>query len=350
MMNKIKVLIIDDSALTRAVLSKILEKDNDIEIIGTAVDPIVALKKISKTKPDVITLDLEMPRMDGLTFLKKMMKENPIPTILISGNSPKSSKNAIKALELGAVEIIEKPDISTPEKLSQVSAVIIERVKAANTAKHVNYKKPLYTPTANNGIYTPQKKTNGYSALKYINLIGASTGGPDIIRHLLSHVHQHNSAYVIAQHMPALFTKSYAQRLNQCTGLHVSEAKDGDYIKPGKVLVLPGHSHGVIERDVNGYLIKLNQKEKVNRHRPSIDVLFNSAVKIPKNMLRAVLLTGMGEDGARGMQKLHSYGATTIAQDAQSCVVYGMPKRAVELGAASVIYSPDQIIEALNQN
>ena len=150
--------------------------------------------------------------------------------------------------------------------------------------------------------------------------------------------------------MPALFTKSYSARLNQLSGLTVFEAKDGDYIEPGKVLVLPGDSHGVIKRDVNGFFIALNQKEKVNRHRPSIDVLFNSAVKIPKSKLRAILLTGMGEDGARGLKKLHSYGATTIAQDANSCVVYGMPKKAIEMGAASVIFSPDQIIDALNKN
>lgn len=349
-MNKIKVLIIDDSALTRAVLSKILQKDDNIEIIGTAVDPIVAQKKISMIKPDVITLDLEMPRMDGLTFLKKLMKENPIPTIVISGNSPKSSVNAIKSLELGAIDIIEKPDISTPEKLSNVSTIIIECVKAASAAKHINYKKSASTQKVNQADNTTSRKVNGHSALKFVNLIGASTGGPDIIRYLLSNVRNRNSAFVVAQHMPALFTKSYSARLNQLCGLTVDEAKDGDYIEPGKVLVLPGDSHGVIKRDVNGFFIALNQKEKVNRHRPSIDVLFNSAVKIPNNKLRAILLTGMGEDGARGLKKLHSYGATTIAQDASSCVVYGMPKKAVEMGAASAIFSPDQIIDALNKN
>lgn len=349
-MNRIKVLIIDDSALTRAVLSKILQKDEEIEIIGTAVDPIVAQKKISMIKPDVITLDLEMPRMDGLTFLKKLMKENPIPTIVISGNSPKSSSNAIKSLELGAIDIIEKPDISTPEKLSKVSAIIIERVKAANTAKHIDYKKSVSTPKAKQSNNKSTAKVNGHNVLKFITLIGASTGGPDIIRYLLSHVYQRNSAFVVAQHMPALFTKSYAARLNQLTGLTVSEAKDGDYLEQGKVLVLPGDSHGVIERNVNGYFIALNQEEKVNRHRPSIDVLFNSATKIPKNNLRAILLTGMGEDGAKGLKKLHSYGAMTIAQDAQSCVVYGMPKKAIEMGAATAICSPPQIIDVLNKN
>lgn len=349
-MNKIKVLIIDDSALTRAVLSKILQKDDEIEIIGTAVDPIVAQRKISMIKPDVITLDLEMPRMDGLTFLKKLMKENPIPTIVISGNSPKSSANAIKSLELGAIDIIEKPDISTPEKLSKVSTLIIERVKTANAAQHIDYKKSESTLKSKQKDNKTLHKVNGQSVLKYINLIGASTGGPDIIRYLLSNVYKRNSAFVVAQHMPALFTKSYSERLNQLSGLTICEAKDGDYIEPGKVLVLPGDCHGVIERDVKGFFISLNQKEKVNRHRPSIDVLFNSAVKVPKNILRAILLTGMGEDGARGLKKLHSYGATTIAQDAKSCVVYGMPKKAVELGAASAILSPEQIIDALNKN
>ena len=349
-MNKIKVLIIDDSALTRAVLSKILQEDDEIEIIGTAVDPIVAQRKISVNKPDVITLDLEMPRMDGLTFLKKLMKENPIPTIVISGNSPRSSKNAIKSLELGAVDIIEKPDISTPEKLSKVSTVIIERVKTANAAKHINYKTSAERSMAKQLPKKASGKVNGQGVLRFVTLIGASTGGPDIIRYLLTNVNSRSSAFIVAQHMPALFTKSYSTRLNQLCDLKVSEAKDGDYIEPGKVLVLPGDSHGVIERDVNGYFISLNQKEKVNRHRPSIDVLFNSAIKIPKNNLRAILLTGMGEDGARGMKKLHSYGATTIAQDAQSCVVYGMPKKAVEMGAASVVYSPEQIIDALNKN
>lgn len=291
-----------------------------------------------------------MPRMDGLTFLKKLMKENPIPTIVISGNSPKSSANAIKSLELGAIDIIEKPDISTPEKLSKVSAIIIERVKAANAAKHIDYKKSETALKAKQTDNKTSGKAKGQSVLKFINLIGASTGGPDIIRYLLSNVHARNSAFVVAQHMPALFTKSYSERLNQLSGLAVYEAKDGDYLEPGKVLVLPGDSHGVIDRDVKGFFIALNQKEKVNRHRPSIDVLFNSAIKIPKNTLRAILLTGMGEDGARGLKKLHSYGAATIAQDAKSCVVYGMPKRAIEMGAASAILSPEQIIDALNKN
>ncbi len=222
MMSKIKVLVIDDSALTRAVLTKILERDRGIKVVGTAADPIIAEKKIAQLQPDVITLDLEMPRMDGLTFLQKLSKESPIPTIVISGNSPRSSNNAIKSFEYGAVDIIEKPDLSTPEKLQEVSLIIHESIKAAYAAKKVKYNtspeetklsSPSDNVVANDFVHS--------SPAKQIVLIGASTGGPDTIKYILSKIKKMNAAYVIAQHMPAMFTNSFANRLNQFTKLSV---------------------------------------------------------------------------------------------------------------------------------
>jgi len=352
-MKTINVLIIDDSALTRAVLTKIIESAPGIKVIGTAPDPIIAKKKIALNKPHVITLDIEMPRMNGLTFLEKLMKQNPIATIVISGNSPKSSLNAIKALELGAVDIIEKPDISTPEKLSEVSETIIQSIKTAYTAQpsvlaNRAYAQTTLSPSMHNKRPAPINEAP--APANKIVLIGASTGGPDLIRYIFSNVTNDDTGYVIAQHMPSMFTKSFAERLNDFSKLFVSEASDGQIIEKGKILLVPGDHHGEVKRSKNGYMISLNQNDKVNRHRPSIDVLFNSGTIVPKSSLKAILLTGMGQDGALGLKKIYDYGATTIAQEASSCVVYGMPKRAIELGAAKDVLAPDKIIEILNNN
>lgn len=338
----IKVLIIDDSAVTRAVLQKILNSDAAIEVVGTAIDPIIAAKKIQSVKPDVITLDLEMPRMDGLTFLKKLRAGNPHPVVVISGNSPKSSQNAIKALEYGALEIIEKPDISTPEKLAEVSESICHAVKSAYES--ISEKPAVFTPI----LEQSGKKVNKVTSHFYV--IGSSTGGPDVLKDIFSQLKSSGPGYVIAQHMPALFTKSFAERLNTLSALDIREANDGDYIRSGQALIIPGGFHGVVKKDETGYYLRLNQEEKVNRHRPSVDVLFNSAAEVAGAKATGILLTGMGDDGARGLLNLKEHGSLTISQDAVSSVVYGMPKRAFELGASVEVMNPNQIIEFLNTN
>ncbi|MGF1635613.1 MAG: chemotaxis response regulator protein-glutamate methylesterase [Cyclobacteriaceae bacterium] len=341
-MSKIKVLIVDDSALTRSVLTKILNADADIEVIATAIDPIFAAKKIQTVQPDVITLDLEMPRMDGLSFLKRLMSANPRPVIVISGNSPKSSKNAIKALEYGAVEIIEKPDISSPEKLNEVSQHICESIKAASQTSPKN---EMMRTTENDAVSVQLGEVSSK-----VCVIGSSTGGPDVLRTIFQKVNRPVPGFVVAQHMPALFTKSFAERLNAICQLHVKEAEDGEYIEQGKVLILPGDFHGVIRKDREGNLyIRLIQSEKVNRHRPSIDVLFDSAAREIKNSVTGIILTGMGEDGAAGLKKIRNAGGLTIAQDAESSVVFGMPKRAIEQGAVQYIMNPSEIVGAINQ-
>lgn len=349
---KIKILIIDDSAVTRAVLERILSTDREIEVVGTAIDPIFAVQKIKKFRPDVITLDLEMPRMDGLTFLKKIMRNQPIPTVVISGNSPKSSRNAIKALEYGAVEIIEKPDISSPEKLQEVSNDIINAVKAAySTLKDSNCKDvtaELETEQPSNII---QNSEIANFDKKEVNLIviGSSTGGPDVIKQIITKLPSNLPPVVIAQHMPALFTNSFAERLNSLSNLNVYEAKEGDILKSDQVFIIPGGFHGEIKQDINGYKICLNQAAKVNRHRPSVDVLFDSAVKINPSKTVGILLTGMGDDGARGLKRLKESGAFTIAQNSESSAVFGMPKRAIEMDATHAVLPPEDIATLLNQ-
>ncbi len=349
-MSKIKVLVIDDSALTRAVLTKILNKDPEIIVVGTAADPLIAEKKIKQLHPNVITLDLEMPRMDGLTFLQKLRRKDPIPTIVISGNSPRSSNNAIKSLEYGAIDIIEKPDISTPEKLEDVSHSIHESVKAAFAARKVSF-----NASAENRISEPINSIKEFpidksKPAKKVVLIGASTGGPDTIKFIISKIKKKVGAYVIAQHMPAMFTKSFADRLNLFTELIVTEATHRDILEDGRVYVIPGDHHGVISKGLSGYFISLNKGDKVNRHRPSVDVLFKSGKSVPKPDLTAILLTGMGDDGAKGLKLLHEYGVTTIAQHGPSCIVFGMPKRAIELGAADKVLTPNQIVDIINKD
>ena len=345
-MRPIKVLIIDDSALTRSVLQTIINADSTLDVVGTAIDPIIAAKKIQQVNPDVITLDLEMPRMDGLTFLKKLMLNNPKPVVVISGNSPKASINAIRALEYGAIEIIEKPDLSTPSKLSEVSNDICNAIKTAAEAK-VKFSRSSNIKTE---IISTSSITQNESKLStHFLVIGSSTGGPDLLREIFQSIHSNIPGCVVAQHMPAKFTKSFADRLNTICKLNIKEATNGDYIKNNQVLIIPGDYHGVVKKDNQGYYIQLNREEKVNRHRPSVDVLFTSAAQVAGGKATGILLTGMGDDGAKGLLSLRQSGAMTIAQDAASCVVFGMPKRAIEIHAAQEVLSTEQIIRSINE-
>jgi two-component system chemotaxis response regulator CheB len=342
----IRVLIVDDSALTRSILTQIINSDIDLEVVGTAVDALVAAKKIQMLKPDVITLDLEMPRMDGLTFLKKLNVSSPTPVIIISGNSPKASRAAVEALDHGALEIIEKPDLSTPEKLSEVAYEICTAIKAAAEAaancpkRKIAPAKPAVTRKSDNG-------TTGYRSSTFC-VIGSSTGGPDTLRSIIQALPS-SQGIVVAQHMPAMFTKSFAERINSLSALHVREACNGDYICNNQVLIIPGDYHGVIRHDDKGYFIMLNRSEKVNRHRPSVDVLFESAADAAGARVTGILLTGMGDDGSRGLLKIRQQGGHTIAQSAATCVVFGMPKRAIELGGAIEVLAPEEIATSLTE-
>jgi two-component system chemotaxis response regulator CheB len=346
-MKRIKVLIIDDSALTRSILRQIIDSDDELEVVGTAVDPLIAAKRIQLLQPDVITLDLEMPRMDGLTFLKKLNANSPIPVIIISGNSRTSSLAAIEALDQGAIEIIEKPDLSSPEKLADVSYEICTAIKAAAEAS-VKRAEVKVENTASPLLFTKPAGNLPVECSKTFYVVGSSTGGPDTLRQIFEAVHS-SSGFVVAQHMPAMFTKSFAERLNGLSPLYIKEATSGDYIRNNQVLIIPGDYHGVIRQDEKGYWLLLTRQDKVNRHRPSVDVLFESAAEAAGARVTGILLTGMGDDGARGLLKIRARGGRTIAQSAASCIVFGMPRRAIELGAANKILSPSEIIKEINE-
>ncbi len=352
-MNKIKVLIVDDSAVVRQTLSAILSSDPKIEVIGTASDPIFAAKKILQELPDVITLDVEMPRMDGLTFLRKIMSQHPIPVVIISSLTTKGTETGMKALEYGAVDIITKPQMNTREFIEESKMRICDAIKAAAQAK-VNRKKitpppvlqvqPKYTADA----ILPSKQN--YSMLKTSELVvavGASTGGTEALKVFLESLPVDSHGVVIVQHMPEHFTRSFAERLNSICSIEVKEAQNGDQVLRGRALIAPGNHHMLLKRSGARYYVEIQDGALVNRHRPSVDVLFRStALYAGKNAI-GIIMTGMGDDGARGLLEMKEAGAYTIAQDEQSCVVFGMPKEAIALDAAKKILPLDKIASAV---
>ncbi len=334
-MKKIKVLIVDDSALVRNSLSEILSSDPAIEVIGTALDPIIAAQKIKKQIPDVITLDIEMPRMDGLTFLKKLMSQKPIPVVICSSLTYEGSDTAIKALELGAVEIITKPQLGKKQFFEESKIKICDTVKSASMVKvrpklkTIDVKPKL---TADVILSKPKSKTVIQKTEKVI-LIGASTGGTEALRDLLENFPVNCPGTVVVQHMPEFFTNSFAKRLNELCAVVVKEAEHGDYVLPGQVLIAPGNKHTLLKRDGEKYFVEVKDGPLVSRHKPSVDVLFRSAARYAGANSVGIIMTGMGDDGAKGMLELKEAGAYTIAQDEKSCIIYGMPKEAVKLGA-----------------
>jgi len=324
----IKVLIVDDSAVVRNRLSKELSKDASIKVVGTALDPYIARDKIVKLSPDVITLDLEMPRMDGLTFLEKLMKHHPIPVVVVSSLTLKGSDAAIRALELGAVEVLKKPGLSNT--IEEISLQIVEKVKAAaqvDMATHLNIKARTSAKRkpAPKLVHTTQK----------ITAIGASTGGTEAIKELLLGFPANGPGTMIVQHMPEGFTHSFAERLNDMCAMEVREARDGDGIHSGLALISPGNSHMVLRKSGARYYVKIKDGPLVHHQRPSVDVLFNSVAKHAGRNAVGVILTGMGADGASGMRAMRDAGAVTIAQDERSCIVFGMPKAAIDLGGVT---------------
>lgn len=338
-MKKIKVLIVDDSAIVRNAFSTVLSKDPDIEVVGGAVDPYEARDKIVALKPDVITLDINMPRMDGLTFLKKLMKHYPLPVIMVSGVSDENAKMTLKSLEYGAIEFIAKPG-SGANELKELSVQLINKIKAAACAK-IGKK---HLPDKQNLNVLPESMVRGNST---IIALGASTGGTEALRIVLRRMPPNSPPILIVQHMPENFTRTFANNLNDLCSIEVREAKDGDNIEKGLALVAPGNYQMNLKRAGTRQYVSVEKSEPVSGHRPSVDSLFYSVAKYAGGKAVGALMTGMGADGARGLLDMKNSGAKTIAQDEQSSVVFGMPKEAAKLGAADKIASLHKIPETI---
>lgn len=341
MKNKIRVLVVDDSALVRQSLASILESDPMIEVMGTASDPFAAAKKISVEVPDVITLDVEMPKMDGLTFLKKIMAQHPIPVIILSGITQKGSVEAIKALEYGAVEVIPKPRLISREFFDESKIAILDAVRAAAISKlkrRVNISEVVVPEKLSADVIIPETRAKvRHESTDKVIAVGASTGGTEAIKTFLEGLTSESPAVVIVQHMPEMFTQAFAQRLDNVLSIHVKEAAEGDQLLRGQALIAPGNHHMLIKRKGKDYFVEIKEGPLVNRHRPSVDVLFRSVARAAGNNAIGIILTGMGDDGARGLLEMKEAGAYTIAQDEKTCVVYGMPKEAVKLNAVDKI-------------
>lgn len=334
-----KVLIVDDSAVVRKIFSEELSRDSDIEVVGTAPDPFVARNQIVRLQPDVITLDIEMPRMDGITFLRKLMHYYPLPVIVVSSLTEKGSHLALEALDIGAVEVMCKPGASYT--VGDMSIQLAQKIKAAAL---VDVKRNPRRPSAP----APATKLLSRTTHKVV-AIGASTGGTEALRVLLQSFPADGPGTLIVQHMPEYFTKAFAQRLNGLCPPHIKEAEDGEPIVPGKVLIAPGNHHLQLRRSGALYQAKVSTGPLVGRHRPSVEVLFNSVARYAGPDAVGVMLTGMGSDGADAMLHMKKAGAATIAQDEDSCVVFGMPREAIARGAVDHVESLDAITHRILQ-
>jgi len=324
----IKVLIVDDSALIRSVMSEIVNSQADMEVVATAPDPLVARELIKKHNPDVLTLDVEMPKMDGLDFLEKLMRLRPMPVLMVSSLTERGSEITMRALELGAVDFVTKPKISIQSGMREYTELITDKIRAAARArvKARTVQQHASSPTL------PVLRSPLNSSEKLI-IIGASTGGTEAIREFLMQMPSDCPGILIAQHMPEGFTTSFARRLDSLCKISVSEAAGNERILPGHAYIAPGHSHLLLSRSGANYMTKIEQTDPVNRHRPSVDVLFRSAAVAAGKNAVGVILTGMGKDGAAGMLEMKNAGAHNFAQDEASCVVFGMPREAIAVGA-----------------
>jgi two-component system chemotaxis response regulator CheB len=335
---KTRVLIIDDSALMRQLLTEILARDPSLEVVGTATDPYVARDKILRLSPHVVTLDVEMPRMDGLTFLEKLMRAHPLPVVMVSSLTERSCETTWRALELGATDFVTKPKLDVHSGTMQLAQEIIDKVKAAARAK-------VRAGTRGPATAMPAQPcpTMSFRATHKVVAIGASTGGTEAIREVLARMPADAPGIVMVQHMPEKFTTSFAERLNSLSKIRVSEARDGDRVLPGHALLAPGNFHMEIVRSGAEYRVRVFAADPVNRHRPSVDVLFASCARQLGANAVGVILTGMGADGAKEMAAMRRAGAHTIAQDEESCVVFGMPKEAIAMGGATEVLPLDRI-------
>jgi len=348
-MSKIRVMTVDDSALMRQVLAQLLSRDPEIEVVGSAPDPFIARQKIKTLNPDVLTLDVEMPKMDGLTFLEKLMAGHPLPVVMVSSLTEAGCQTTLRALELGAVDFITKPKIDLRDGMEEVAQDLIAKVKAAAMAKVGNRKSGANGQGAASlaSRLLPQTSSAMIKTTDTIIAIGASTGGTEALRAVLEVLPPNTPPIIVTQHMPERFTKTFADRLNQLCRISVKEAEDGDSVLPGHALIAPGNYHMTLVRSGARYSVKLNQDPPVNRHRPSVDVMFDSVAQYAGANTIGVILTGMGGDGAKGMLAMKQAGAYTIAQDEASCVVFGMPKEAIKMGGVDKILPLDDIPAAM---
>jgi two-component system chemotaxis response regulator CheB len=335
----IKVLVVDDSATARAIITEILKDSPYIESVETAPDAYVARDKIVKNRPDVICLDVEMPRMDGITFLKKLMKHMPIPVIMVSSLTTKGAKTTLNALEAGAIDFVAKPHSNIYEGKSEIEEELIEKIKVAAKSKPTIRK---FTNEHSNLTYKSSQLTT-----QKLVAIGSSTGGTEAIKEVLTKLPANSPSVIIVQHMPESFTKQFADMLNNLCKVEVKEAKSGDYLGVGQVFIAPGNKHMVLRRSGTRYYLEIGSGDKVSGHRPSVDVMFNSVAKVAGENAIGVILTGMGSDGAKGLLKLKQSGAITLGQDEKSCVVYGMPKVAYQMGAVDKEVSIENMTKAI---
>lgn len=327
----IKVLIVDDSATARAVLKEIISQAPDMEVIGVAPDAYTARDKVVQLKPDVVCLDVEMPRMDGVTFLRKLMKYVPTPVIMVSSLTREGAKTTLEALEAGAIDYVAKPHSNIYDGADEIKTELLDKIRMASRARP----RPIVTtpPSASKVIHASAL----HETTRKVIAIGASTGGTEALKDVLVQLPAMTPGIVIVQHMPPNFTKAFAERLNGLCEMEIKEAVSGEYVETGKVLIANGAYHMVVRRSGARYYVELGDGEKVSGHKPSVDVLFNSMAKNVAANAIGVILTGMGGDGAKGLLRMKDSGAKTIAQDEKSCVVFGMPKVAIDLGAAQKI-------------
>jgi len=355
MSEAIKVMIVDDSALVRQIISHALEAAPGIMVIGTAADPIFALQKMRAHWPDVLIVDIEMPRMDGITFLKKIMSERPTPVVVCSSLAEKGTQATFEALNAGAISIITKPKVGLKNFLEGAANDIVQAVRSAARANmHA-----VRATTASNGFAGFRPKLTADVMLssgsppslakttEQVIAIGTSTGGTQALEVVLRKLPATSPGLVIVQHMPEKFTAMFAERLNDLCQIEVREARNGDHVTPGRALIAPGGKHMMLKRNGMQYFVEVVDGPLVNRHKPSVDVLFRSVAKFAGSNALGIILTGMGDDGARGMQEMHAAGIRTIAQDEASCVVFGMPKEAIKLGAVDEVIALEQVAAAI---
>jgi two-component system chemotaxis response regulator CheB len=356
----IRVMIVDDSAAVRRALSDIVASDRGLEVMATAGDPYAAVEKMNREMPDVMILDIELPRMDGITFLKRIMAQNPIPVVICSSHTTHGSEAMLHALEAGAVEVIEKPAMSSQAAFHESARAICRAVHAAAVARLSNLRRRSAPPAppapprqSADAVIAPitESLRPGVMAriprTERIICLGASTGGPEALKAVLERLPADTPGIVVVQHMPAGFTAAFARRLDGLCAMAVKEACDGDTIARGRVLIAPGNLHMTVQRRNGSYTVSVFDGPAVSRHKPSVDVLFRSAAQAAGPNATGALLTGMGDDGATGLLEMRQMGATTIAQDEATCVVFGMPKEAIARGAVDVVLPLDRIAGAL---
>lgn len=341
---KIKVLIIDDSALIRSILKEVINSFPDMEAVGAASNPLQAREMIKTFNPDVLTLDVEMPEMDGLTFLEKLMRLRPMPVLMISSLTEKGSDAALRALELGAVDFLPKPKLGISEGLRAYAEEIADKIRTANATR---------MPQRTAASKTPQEALpelgNRITSTEKIIIVGASTGGTEAIKEFLIRMPADSPGILIAQHMPEAFTKSFAMRLDSLCKISVKEAEGNERVLPGHAFIAPGHSHLLLKRSGANYMTELSQSPPVNHHRPSVEVLFRSAAKNAGKNVIGVMLTGMGKDGAIGMLEMRQEGAYNFAQSEETCVVFGMPREAIAVGAVDEIVPIQEMAQRVLQ-